>query len=130
MCTHTCRRASRYFVIRALDEGSGQHAFVGIGFTERTDAFDFNVALADHFKHETASKEAAAAADEPYVAKHATGGLSGPIKITLKSKTGSGEKKKEDGGFAGLQAPPGLWGAKVLSFPTHNPCILIVSSVC
>ena len=57
----------RYFVIRALDEGSGQHAFVGIGFTERTDAFDFNVALSDHFKHEKLEKKVAEQADEPCV---------------------------------------------------------------
>lgn len=105
------RTHPRYFVVRALDEASQQHAFVGIGFTERTDAFDFNVALADHFKHEKASEDAAKAADEPYVAKHETGGLSGPIKINLKGKSGTKEKKADDGGFAGLQAPPGLWGS-------------------
>ena len=111
-CLSDCVVWHRYFVIRALDEASGQHAFVGIGFTERSDAFDFNVALSDHFKHEKASTDAAKAADEPYVAKHELGGLSGPIKINLKTKSGSDTKKKsDDGGFAGLQAPPGLWGS-------------------
>lgn len=112
VAVEACIDSSRYFVIRARDEASGNHAFVGIGFTERTDAFDFNVALSDHFKHEKTKQEAAASAAEPYVAKHEVGSLSGPIKINLKSK-GGGDKaaKKNDGGFAGLQAPPGLWGA-------------------
>ena len=52
-------------MIRAKDEASGQHAFVGIGFTERTDAFDFNVALGDHFKHEAAKEAEEAQKDEP-----------------------------------------------------------------
>ncbi|CAB3404534.1 unnamed protein product [Caenorhabditis bovis] len=42
--------SSRYFVIR-LQNDNGQTAFVGCGFQERSDAFDFNVALQDHFKY-------------------------------------------------------------------------------
>ena len=29
---------------------TGRSAFIGIGFTDRGDAFDFNVSLQDHFK--------------------------------------------------------------------------------
>ncbi|XP_032564998.1 adaptin ear-binding coat-associated protein 2 isoform X1 [Chiroxiphia lanceolata] len=41
--------SSRYFVIRIEDE-NGRRAFIGVGFADRGDAFDFNVALQDHFK--------------------------------------------------------------------------------
>ncbi|XP_053257080.1 adaptin ear-binding coat-associated protein 2 isoform X1 [Podarcis raffonei] len=41
--------SSRYFVIR-IEDGNGRRAFIGVGFVDRGDAFDFNVALQDHFK--------------------------------------------------------------------------------
>ncbi|KAE9551248.1 hypothetical protein FO519_005532 [Halicephalobus sp. NKZ332] len=47
--------SSRYFVIRLKNDG-GQTAFVGIGFADRSDSFDLNVAVQDHFK--MAEKEA------------------------------------------------------------------------
>lgn len=31
----------RYFVLR-LSDGSGHHAYLGVGFEDRNDAFDFN----------------------------------------------------------------------------------------
>lgn len=40
--------SSRYFVLRITNQG--KHAHVGMGFRERNDAFDFNVALDDHVK--------------------------------------------------------------------------------
>ncbi|XP_072831398.1 adaptin ear-binding coat-associated protein 2 isoform X1 [Vicugna pacos] len=36
--------------IKLEDRTSGRRAFIGIGFGDRGDAFDFNVALQDHFK--------------------------------------------------------------------------------
>ncbi|KAG8431534.1 hypothetical protein GDO86_018362 [Hymenochirus boettgeri] len=41
--------SSRYFVI-CVEDGNGRRAFIGVGFADRGDAFDFNVALQDHFK--------------------------------------------------------------------------------
>ncbi|KAK7476528.1 hypothetical protein BaRGS_00032208 [Batillaria attramentaria] len=41
--------SSRYFVIRIKDP-SGRSAFIGIGFADRSDSFDLNVSLQDHFK--------------------------------------------------------------------------------
>lgn len=40
--------SSRYFVICV--QGAGNKAYLGMGFTDRSDSFDLNVTLQDHFK--------------------------------------------------------------------------------
>jgi adaptin ear-binding coat-associated protein 1/2 len=42
--------SSRYFVLR-IEDGSGRAAFIGMGFNERNDAFDFMAAIQDHQKY-------------------------------------------------------------------------------
>ncbi|KAA3671489.1 adaptin ear-binding coat-associated protein 1/2 [Paragonimus westermani] len=48
--------SSRYFVIRLMAD-DGRTMFTGIGFAERSDSFDFNVAIQDHFKWVKQEKE-------------------------------------------------------------------------
>ncbi|XP_062889144.1 adaptin ear-binding coat-associated protein 2-like [Mobula hypostoma] len=56
--------SSRYFVIR-IEDGNGRRAFIGIGFVDRGDAFDFNVSLQDHFKWVKQQNELAKQAQNP-----------------------------------------------------------------
>ncbi|CAA3025199.1 NECAP CG9132 [Olea europaea subsp. europaea] len=47
--------SSRYFVLRVEENIGGRlrHAFIGIGFRERPEAYDFQAALHDHMKYFT-----------------------------------------------------------------------------
>ncbi|XP_048563748.1 uncharacterized protein At1g03900-like [Triticum urartu] len=52
--------SSRYFVLRIEEniDGRQRHAFIGLGFRERTEAYDFQAALHDHMKYLNKKKTA------------------------------------------------------------------------
>ncbi|XP_055073334.1 adaptin ear-binding coat-associated protein 2 isoform X1 [Misgurnus anguillicaudatus] len=116
--------SSRYFVIR-IEDGNGRHAFIGVGFADRGDSFDFNVALQDHFKWVKQESELAKQEANPVV---------GP-KLDLGFKEGQtikiniGNIKKKDSGGAGksrgvggglLPPPPGVKGGSFLPPPAFS----------
>ena len=99
--------SSRYFVLRLVDGASGKHAFIGIAFNAKADAFDFNVALADHKKQverEIADKEAPTASGPVQPALDL--GFKEGEKITVKIKCKKKGKKKTTSGGTGLLPPP------------------------
>lgn len=63
--------SSRYFVLRIVEPGPRhRHAFIGIAFDSRSDAFDFNVTINDHLqqlKRETLSESASDVVPKDYV---------------------------------------------------------------
>ena len=46
-----------------ITNNAGRHAFIGIAFNERNDAFDFNVALSEHKKEQDREKNGVEAAN-------------------------------------------------------------------
>ncbi|XP_075893409.1 adaptin ear-binding coat-associated protein 2 isoform X1 [Nelusetta ayraudi] len=102
--------SSRYFVIR-IEDGNGRHAFIGLGFADRGDSFDFNVALQDHFKwvkqEGELKKQQATESDVPKLDLSFKEGQT--IKISIgnikKKEAGGAKTRPAPGGF--LPPPPG-----------------------
>lgn len=114
--------SSRYFALKVVDTttGSGQHAFIGIGFRERAQASDFNAALDEH-KQFLKRRVEAAKLKEEREAKQASGSAAPEKDYSLKegqtihikvAKKGESKLKKTSNVFAGgakgggLLAPP------------------------
>ncbi|XP_026874540.1 adaptin ear-binding coat-associated protein 2 [Electrophorus electricus] len=120
--------SSRYFVIK-IEDGSGRHAFIGLGFADRGDSFDFNVALQDHFKWVKQEGELAKqAANQSSAPKLDLGFKEGQtIKISLgniKKKDAAGAAKSRPAGSGLLPPPPGAKGGAILppaGMPVSTP---------
>eukprot|EP00879_Flechtneria_rotunda_P004523 GHRR01004778.1.p1 GENE.GHRR01004778.1~~GHRR01004778.1.p1 ORF type:complete len:287 (+),score=70.16 GHRR01004778.1:449-1309(+) len=109
--------SSRYFVLRVVDPASQRHAFLGMGFSERGEAFDFNAAMADHAKH--CQREA--------IANKAAAG-SGSAATSYSGSYGSssrqGGQQSNDPAFAALYKDPGdlsLKDGQTIKIDVHRP---------
>ncbi|CAL8338594.1 unnamed protein product [Merluccius merluccius] len=116
--------SSRYFVVRIQDD-NGRHAFIGLGFADRGDSFDFNVALQDHFKwvkqeSELAKQEASQSVAPPLDLGFKEGQT---IKISIgniKKKDAGGAKSRPMAGGL-LPPPPGAKTGSPQSLPVTQP---------
>ncbi|CAL9705598.1 unnamed protein product [Knipowitschia caucasica] len=109
IAVETVSDSSRYFVLRIQDE-SGRSAFIGVGFGDRGDAFDFNVALQDHFKWVKQDIELSKQAQAPDTTPKLDLGFKEGQTITLnigQSKKKDRSRPQSSGGLGLLPPPPG-----------------------
>ncbi|XP_017561612.2 adaptin ear-binding coat-associated protein 1-like [Pygocentrus nattereri] len=117
VAVETVSDSSRYFILRIQDD-SGRSAFIGIGFGDRGDAFDFNVALQDHFKWVKQDNEFSKQALAPDSGPKLDLGFKEGQTITLnigQSKRKEKSRPQSSGGFGLLPPPP---GGKIAPPPT------------
>jgi len=102
--------SSRYFVIKIVDEG-GRSAFIGIGFSDRSDSFDLNVALQDHFKGVTRDDEISKEdeSSKPQLDLAFKAGETIKVNINIPKSDKTKARPKTGGGL--LPPPPGAGSA-------------------
>jgi len=103
--------SSRYFVLRIQDD-SGRAAFIGVGFADRSDSFDLNVALQDHFKwlkqtEDIANEATGSEAGKPRLDLSFKEGQTIKINMKIGKKDGDGTTKTKAKSLGGLPPPPG-----------------------
>jgi len=104
--------SSRYFVIRIKNPNDGRSAFIGIGFEDRSDSFDLNVALQDHFKRVTQEKEQADNLgneddDTPKIDLSLKEGQTIKVNLNIGKKSSSTSRPKpKSTGSMGILLPP------------------------
>ncbi|KAJ8681677.1 hypothetical protein QAD02_017469 [Eretmocerus hayati] len=115
--------SSRYFVLRIQDD-NGRSAFIGVGFVDRSDSFDLNVALQDHFKWLKNKDQIEKEKEQPKPELDLRFKEGETIKINMKitkkdgSEVASKTKKSPNSGM-GLPPPPG--GVKIAPPPARTP---------
>ncbi|OAD58653.1 hypothetical protein WN48_10537 [Eufriesea mexicana] len=115
--------SSRYFVLRIQDD-NGRSAFIGVGFLDRSDSFDLNVALQDHFKWLRNQEQIEKEKDKPKQELDLRFKEGETIKINMKitKKDGSevsAKTKQRANTNLGLPPPPG--GVKIAPPPAKTP---------
>jgi len=99
--------SSRYFVLK-IQDGSGRHAFVGMGFTERDDASNFNITVLDFLKQQKQKAEHATAVQKLASGPKIDYSLQGTIHVELKGAKSVDRPRSQNagGGGGGMLLPP------------------------
>ncbi|KAK4046009.1 hypothetical protein OIV83_006444 [Microbotryomycetes sp. JL201] len=118
--------SSRYFVLTVVDQSSGQRAYLGMGFPERTESFDFNVALQDWSKRQNPPavsnlSVSSSLGPSPHLPKGGSRDFSLKPGETLNIKLGgaSTKKKANEGNLMGSDTSAG--GSSFLLPPPPPP---------
>ena len=111
----------RYFVIKTNTFGN-----VGLGFSDRNDAFDLNVSLQDHFKslrlEEEIQKESEAPAEKLDLALKEGQTIKVNINIPSRGKSGNRERSRSPAVRHGIPAPtPEMVAAGIVPPPPKEP---------
>ncbi|KAF2880641.1 hypothetical protein ILUMI_25535 [Ignelater luminosus] len=122
--------SSRYFVVRIQDD-NGRTAFIGLGFGDRSDSFDLNVALQDHFKWVKKEKQINEEPAGPKLDLQFKEGETIKINMKITKKDGSEAtskaKPRTNTGTGLLPPPPGSTklpappGSSPAGSPAHAP---------
>ncbi|GAA5974152.1 hypothetical protein JCM11641_003468 [Rhodosporidiobolus odoratus] len=121
--------SSRYFVITVVDAASSNKAYVGMGFPERTESFDFNVALQDWSKRQnppqtlassSSSDPSASSGPSPHIPAGGSRDFSLKAGETFAIRLGGASTKKKASPSPSLGAGGGL-GAFKLAPPPPAP---------
>ena len=96
--------SSRYFVVRIVDEQHGRKAFLGMGFQERSEAFDFTVSMQDFERRKMERKERESRPEEKI--DMSAYELKDGQKITLNIKSTAPTAKKPTNQKTFLPPPP------------------------
>ncbi|XP_033015720.1 adaptin ear-binding coat-associated protein 1 isoform X2 [Lacerta agilis] len=131
IAVETVTDSSRYFVIR-IQDGNGRSAFIGIGFGDRGDAFDFNVSLQDHFKwvkqESEISKESQEIDSRPKLDLGFKEGQTIKLNIGNMPSKKSGAAKPRPSGSGGLSLLPPPPGGKIVPPPVPPPSSTAISN--
>ncbi|GBP28281.1 NECAP-like protein CG9132 [Eumeta japonica] len=120
--------SSRYFVVRIQDD-NGRTAYIGLGFGDRSDSFDLNVALQDHFKWLKKELEGDANPPQQQLDLGFKDGETIKINMKITKKEGGDSSRVRRGGAGGtnigggglLPPPPGASRLPPPPSPQHAP---------
>jgi hypothetical protein len=100
--------SSRFFVIKIQNNSTGQHAFIGLGFIDRNESFDFNVALQDFAKQLGRCKEDKSVRQTPKVDLSLKEGATIKVNIggMVSKNKNKGDSVKNEGSSAPFFLPP------------------------